>query len=187
MKRLLTFLLVCLASIAISGSIHAQETMTKDIQRWAEGWKYSFSPEGKKAWTSEFTARARAGIFTSGAMFTGGVRVDDKRTLGLFIGYASDFDDATPAYIHSYRAGLSFRRYWHFGQRQIFSIYSDIYAGAGYIYNVTDEESYAHKGDIDFVGGWQPGVRVRFWRNVHLFLGPTIATDCFGLHLGIGF
>ena len=28
---------------------------------------------------------------------------------------------------------------------------------------------------------------VRCYKNLHLFLGPTIATDCFGLHLGIGF
>ena len=28
---------------------------------------------------------------------------------------------------------------------------------------------------------------VRFYKNLHLFLGPTIATDCLGLHLGIGF
>lgn len=28
---------------------------------------------------------------------------------------------------------------------------------------------------------------IRCYKNLHLFLGPTIATDCLGLHLGIGF
>jgi hypothetical protein len=28
---------------------------------------------------------------------------------------------------------------------------------------------------------------VRCYKNLHLFLGPTIATDCIGAHLGIGF
>ena len=31
------------------------------------------------------------------------------------------------------------------------------------------------------------GIRVRCYKNLHLFMGPTIATDCIGLHLGIGF
>ena len=42
-------------------------------------------------------------------------------------------------------------------------------------------------GDVKFICGWQPGIRVRFYRNIHLFLGPTLATDCLGLHLGVGF
>lgn len=42
-------------------------------------------------------------------------------------------------------------------------------------------------GDIIFAATWQPGIRFRFWRNVHLFLGPTISTNTIGLHLGVGF
>ena len=42
-------------------------------------------------------------------------------------------------------------------------------------------------GDIIFAASWQPGIRIRFRRNVHLFLGPTISTNTVGLHLGVGF
>ena len=52
---------------------------------------------------------------------------------------------------------------------------------------VTKGIHYAHKSDVLFVGGWQPGIRVRCYKNLHIFLGPTLATDCLGLHLGIGF
>lgn len=34
---------------------------------------------------------------------------------------------------------------------------------------------------------WQPGIRFRFWKNLHLFLGPTISTNTIGIHLGVGF
>lgn len=43
-------------------------------------------------------------------------------------------------------------------------------------------------GQIDFVAAWQPGIRIRFWNNIHLFLGPSISTySWLGLHLGVGF
>ncbi len=186
MKRTLTTLLTALAAVIFSFSLNAQENQTEDLYFFDE-WKHAFSPEGKKNWKSEFTVRYRNGLFTDGPMATGGIRIDEKRTLGLFLGLSEDYDDATPAFIYSVRTGVTFRRYWHMGSRKIFSFYSDLYAGAGYIYKVTDPESYARKGEFLFVGGWQPGIRVRFFRNIHLFLGPTIATDCLGLHLGIGF
>lgn len=165
----------------------AQETMVEDVSGWAQEWKHAFSKDGKKAWKTEYTLRYRAGLFTSGPMFTAGIRVDEKRTIGLFTGLEEIWDDATPANIYSARLGFTFRRYWHMGKRKTFAFYSDLYAGAGYIYKVTSPDSYAHKGDVLFVGGWQPGIRVRCYKNLHIFLGPTLATDCLGLHLGIGF
>lgn len=169
------------------GTAYAQETMATDADTWAGEWRHAFSPEGRKNWKTEHTLRIRAGFFTEGLMFTSGIRVDEKRTLGLFAGLEDVWDDATPANIYSARLGVTFRRYWHLGERKIFSFYSDLYAGAAYIYKVTSHETYEDKGDILFVGGWQPGVRVRCYRNLHIFLGPTLATDCLGLHLGIGF
>lgn len=169
------------------GTAYAQETMATDADTWAGEWRHAFSPEGRKNWKTEHTLRIRAGFFTEGLMFTSGIRVDEKRTLGLFAGLEDVWDDATPANIYSARLGVTFRRYWHLGERKIFSFYSDLYAGAGYIYKVTSHETYEDKGDILFVGGWQPGVRVRCYKNLHIFLGPTLATDCIGLHLGIGF
>lgn len=169
------------------GTAYAQETMATDADTWAGEWRHAFSPEGRKNWKTEHTLRIRAGFFTEGLMFTSGIRVDEKRTLGLFAGLEDVWDDATPANIYSARLGVTFRRYWHLGERKIFSFYSDLYAGAAYIYKVTNQETYEDNGDILFVGGWQPGVRVRCYRNLHIFLGPTLATDCLGLHLGIGF
>ena len=184
MKRILTILSILLIA---GGTVYAQDTMAQDANKWANDWKYAFSPEGRKSWKTEHTLRLRAGFFTEGVMFTSGIRLDEKRTLGLFAGLEDVWDDATPANIHSARLGVTFRRYWHLGDRKIFSFYSDLYAGAGYIYKVTSTETYSDKGDVLFVGGWQPGVRVRCYKNLHFFLGPTIATDCLGLHLGIGF
>lgn len=184
MKRTLIIIAVMLIA---GGTAYAQETMATDADTWAGEWRHAFSPEGRKNWKTEHTLRIRAGFFTEGLMFTSGIRVDEKRTLGLFAGLEDVWDDATPANIYSARLGVTFRRYWHLGERKIFSFYSDLYAGAAYIYKVTNQETYEDKGDILFVGGWQPGVRVRCYRNLHIFLGPTLATDCLGLHLGIGF
>ena len=184
MKRILTILSILLIA---GGTIYAQDTMAQDSNKWANEWKYAFSPEGRKSWKTEHTLRLRAGFFTEGVMFTSGIRLDEKRTVVLFAGLEDVWDDATPANIYSARLGVTFRRYWHLGERKIFSFYSDLYAGAAYIYKVTNQETYEDKGDILFVGGWQPGVRVRCYKNLHIFLGPTLATDCLGLHLGIGF
>lgn len=48
-------------------------------------WKYSFSSEGVKRWKPEFTARWGLGIYASEFVFSGGVRVDEKRTFGLMV------------------------------------------------------------------------------------------------------
>jgi hypothetical protein len=190
MKRILVSIVVLVTMIFASGNVFAQERTSDEteypVERMAREWSQAFSKDGRQQWSSEFTLRCRLGIFTEGVMFTGGIRVDDKRTLGLFAGLEEIWDDATPANISSAKLGLTFRRYWHLGKRKRFAFYSDLYAGAGYIYKVTDPESYADKGDFLFVGGWQPGFRVRCYKNLHIFLGPTIATDCLGVHLGIG-
>ena len=45
---------------------------------------------------------------------------------------------------------------------------------------------YTPAGDAELILGLQPGFRVRCYKNFHIFLGPSIATDCIGVHLGIG-
>lgn len=140
--------------------------------------------EGKKL-SGEFTARYRVGFFTEGPMITGGIRMDEKHTVGIFLGHEELWDDATPANIYSYRAGLVYR--WNNGRRKAVSFYSEIYAGAGYVYKVDGVDTDNSLGDLLFVGGWQPGVRFGVYNNFHIFLGPTFGTDCIGLHLGFGF
>ena len=55
----------------------------------AQTLKESFSAEGRAAWKPEFTVRGNVGIFTGGAILSGGVRIDEKRTLGLMLGEQS--------------------------------------------------------------------------------------------------
>ena len=196
MKRILTIITVLLIT---GGSTYAQESMAQDASTWANEWKYAFSKDGVKEWKPEFTARYYAGLFTTGPMITGGVRVDEKRSFALFVSQGDTYVDHAPGDIYSIRAGLNFRRYWHLGQRKRFAFYRDLYAGVAWIYKVegkyhmnmqTGEQWEVldeNPGDMWYVAGWQPGIRVRCYKNLHVFLGPTIATDCLGLHLGIGF
>lgn len=196
MKRILTAFTVFIVAAA---SAFAQATMTEELSGWANEWKEAFSKEGIKEWKPEFTARYYAGFYTSGPMLTGGARIDEKRTLSLFVAQGDTYIDHAPGDLYSICAGISFRRYWHIGKRKRFSFYSDLYIGAGYIYKIsgkyhrnatTGEQKKViddNVGDVLFVGGWQPGIRARCYKNLHLFFGPTIATNCLGLHFGIGF
>ena len=194
MKR---FLLIELALII--GLTASAQTMADDTKSWAEGWKYAFSAEGRQNWKPEFTARYYAGLFTEGPAITGGVRVDDKRTFGLMAWQGRTYIDAAPANVYSLSARLFMRRYFHFAQKDIVALYIDFAVGAGYVYKMdggymvnletgeTVKTTDYDKGDVLFAATFQPGVRFRFWKNLHLFLGPTISTDTVGLHLGLGF
>lgn len=193
-------IVVALTLFATSIMASAQETMAEAIAAGPlKEWKQAFSEEGRQSWKPELTLRLYAGLLTSGPMITGGIRVDERRTLGLFAGHGDTYIDHAPGDLMSVRIGIAYRKYKHLGKRKIVSLYSDFYAGAAYIYevkgkyqaNIVTGEQWEiiddNPGDILFVGGWQPGIRVRCYRNLHLFLGPTFATDCIGLHLGIGF
>lgn len=196
MKRILIVLSILLLAGA---TVSAQETMEEDVKNWVNEWKYAFSTEGVKDWKPEFTFRFYTGFTSTGPMFTGGVRVNEKRTFALFVGHGDTYLDYAPGFLYFINAGLNYRRYWHLGQRKIFAFYSDLYAGAERIYKISGKYYFYPEtgeqieviednvGDVLFVGGWQPGIRVRCYKNLHLFLGPTIATNCLGLHLGIGF
>lgn len=78
-------------------------------------------------------------------------------------------------------------------------MYSDLALGASWVYKVDGKYWYddrtgeiiqemisANPGDVHFMATWEPGIRLRFYKNIHLFLGPTISTDCLGLHIGLG-
>lgn len=174
-----SLLVPCLAS--------AQETKSEGVSGWANEWKYAFSKAGVKEWKPEFTLRYQTGLWTSGPVLSGGVRVDEKRTFGLMLGHGDTYIDAAPADLYSINAALMFRRYWHLGAQKRFAIYGDFYAGCGWIYKINGEYNEDNVGDPRLILGIQPGVRVRCYKNLHVFLGPTIATDYIGLHVGIGF
>ena len=185
--------------VLLMGFSASAQTMADDARSWAEGWKYAFSQEGRQNWKPEFTARWSTGFFTTGPEFTGGVRIDDKRTFGLLVGRGELYLDAYPAEVYSIDTGVYMRRYFHLGQRDIFAFYSDAAIGASWVYKVDGKYRVDYQtgeqievvgynpGDRWFFAAWEPGVRIRIWRNFHLFLGPTVATRCVGFHLGAGF
>lgn len=184
MKRILTILCTMITAI---GSASAQNPMAEDMSRWADGWKHAFSKEGVREWKPEFTLRYYAGLVTSGPMLTGGIRIDEKRSFSIFMSQGDTYADYVPGDIYSIGTGICFRRYWHLGRRKTFAIYSNLYAGAGWILGGQREVIKENVGDMIFIGGWQPGIRVRCYKNLHLFIGPTLAAECLGAHLGIGF
>ena len=170
----------------------------------AQSIKESFSAEGRKNWKSEITARGNLGIYAGGFAVTGGVRIDERRTLGLMAGKNSNTYTVTHGYtdVSSFSVALYGRRYFHLGERKIFSLYSDLALGAAVVTDIEGaywvdpdpidgttkmDDISVENGDVQFYLSWQPGVRVRFFDNVHLFLGPTLSSHCLGVHLGIGF
>lgn len=198
MKTTILTIFVCMTALLVPNSIKGQETADEEIYIFDE-WRIAFSKENRRSWKPEFTIRGDAGIYAGGINITGGVRIDEKRTLGLMIGEGNIYVDHAPGDISTIRTALTFRRYFHLGKRKIISFYSDLYAGAAFIYDVqgkyrpipntgeVEEVIHQNKGDIEFLIGFQPGIRLRFYKNIHIFLGPTIAADCIGFHLGAGF
>lgn len=188
MKRLILTVLTLL--LLVSSSLSAQSL------------KESFSAEGRKDWKPEFTVRGNLGIYAGGFAVTGGVRIDEKRTLGLMVGKNVNVYTVMHGYtdVNSFSAALYGRRYLHLGERKIFSLYSDLALGAAVVTGLEGaywvdpvdgttkkDDIDVDKGDVQFYLSWQPGVRVRFYKNIHMFLGPTLSTHCLGVHLGIGF
>ena len=185
MKRILIITIAFLAGL----SARAQ-TMADDAKTWAEGWKYAFSQEGRQNWRPEFTARVNVVLFGEGPAITGGVRIDDKRTFGLMVWQAKIYIDADPADIYTLSSGLYMRRYFHLGQKDIVALYSDFAIGAEYVYKrygIDSGHTLINKGDVLIAFALQPGIRFRFWKNLHLFLGPSVSSVNVGFHLGVGF
>ena len=179
-------ILVCLFMMLSVSHAKAQANSVEVVTEMAEK-KYDLRPE--------FTARGYVGFFNSGYKITGGVNINNKRTAGLMLGYHDSYHDYAPGNVYAITTALYYRRYFHLGKRQVCAFYIDAYAGAGWVYKVDEwfpqsEQNQigdVEKGDVIPFVGLHPGFRVRLYKNLHIFLGPTIGTDCLGLHLGIGF
>ena len=78
-------------------------------------WRYAFSEEGRRSWRPEFSVRYTAGFVTEGPAVTAGVRVDDKRALGVWLGLEDTFIDALPASICAVQTAAYLRRYVKLG------------------------------------------------------------------------
>lgn len=207
MKSLFTKAIVaCFALLMPFANADAQtmaDDFGTDMAAWASVWKNAFSAEGRKQWRPEFTGRVNLGIYSGGYSFTGGVRIDRKRTLGLMVGQGNIYIDAAPGHIKSIQTCAYKRYYMYPGKRGILAFYSDLYLGADWVYEVTgdkysywmdengtmhsDEQIHADKGDVYFYAAWEPGIRLRIVRNLHLFLGSSVSTHTIGIHAGIGF
>ena len=172
------------------------------ISAQAQSIKESFSVEGRENWKPEVTVRGNLGIYAGGFAVTGGVRIDEKRTLGLMVGKNVNVYTVMHGYadINSFSAALYGRRYFHLGERKIFSFYSDLALGAAVVTGMEGaywvdpvdgttkmDDIDVERGDVQLYVSFQPGMRVRFYKNIHLFLGPTLSSHCLGVHLGFGF
>ena len=172
------------------------------ISAQAQSIKESFSVEGRENWKPEVTVRGNLGIYAGGFAVTGGVRIDEKRTLGLMVGKNVNVYTVNHGYmdVYSYSAALYGRRYFHLGERKIFSFYSDLALGAAVVTGMEGaywvdpidgttkmDDIDVERGDVQLYVSFQPGMRVRFYKNIHLFLGPTLSSHCLGVHLGLGF
>ena len=191
-KYLLSFISCALVALSVDA-----QSMTDDLRSVVEGYKYAFSKEGRKEWRPEFTIRTYGGLVTGGQAVTGGLRINQNLTLGLMAWRGRSYIDAVPAHVYNVSAGVYMRNYLHLGKHDIIALYNDIALGAEYIYKVDGKywyrdgeqvEMVEHSpGDWNFAGTWQPGLRIRFLKSLHLFLGPTLSTNTVGAHLGLGF
>lgn len=184
--------LVIMAVVVFLAQTASAQTYTEENKTLGSEWKYAFSSEGRKQWSPEFTARYEMGLFTAGVAGTVGVRIDDKRTLGIIGWKGYSHMDAVPGDMYEIAGGLCFRRYFPLGRRGIFAFYSDIEAGAGYCQSISgnfseDVRPVYEPGEFYPYLVWQPGFRIRFWKNIHIFTGLTVSYSNLGLHLGIGF
>ena len=160
--------------------------------------------DGGRGLKPEFTVRYSAGMVTSGPAVTGGVRIDNKRTLGLWIGLGNTYNDAAPASIHAIQTAAYLRRYFQLGHKDKVALYGEFILGCDWIYRINGGEKYIiydsdtgmyyeeggiseSTGDVGFYAGINAGISFRIIKNIHLYLGPTLTTNTIGLHAGIGF
>ena len=196
MRRRLLILIIGIFSL--SPLCRAQDYMIQDISRTIGEWNAAFSPAGRRNWRPEITLRAFGGFVSSGHLATIGARIDSKRTIGLMLGHTNVYNDAAPASVDLVTTCLYKRRYFRRSPLSILAVYSDLAIGADWVYRsncgvdpVTGVSTWANDyrytlGSVRFKLSWQPGIRIRFIGNAHIFAGPVLATDCVGLHLGVG-
>lgn len=183
--------------ITCAFSLKGQE-LAQDSNLLGE-WKSAFSADGRQNWKPEFTLRCLNSFFFKGSLASGGVRVDDKRTLGLMVGHGMTHVDAAPGDLHQIQSALFMRRYFHLGKNDVVAIYSDLEVGGLWTYKVDGKYATDNKtgeviekintdpGDVMFIVAWEPGLRIRFYKNLHLFVGPSVSNEYIGVHCGLGF
>lgn len=180
---------VCLCLMLLCGTqAKAQLSPTTHLEQW----KYAFSEEGRQNWKPEFTARAYGGFYEAGVALSAGVRIDNRRTLGILVAKA-EMGSASSDTEYFTKIMATYRRYYHIGKRERFAFYSDMNFGVGIVNKVELgptaelEEYHSKPGDWGPMLEWQPGIRLRLIGNSHISLGPSLSPTHFGLHIGVGF
>lgn len=179
MKRIIGFLLCVILVIGAYAQSDSGEIVTLPAEK-----KYNLRPE--------FTARATAQFFHMDYTVSGGVNVNNKNTYGLMLGYKEMYDGAAPADMYAITSSLYYRHYFHLGKRQVCAFYIDANVGACWVYKTNyrpGDDCLVEAGDCGLILSVEPGFRVRLYKNLHIFLGPTASLGLgnFGLHFGIGF
>ncbi len=85
------------------------QTMADATKVWIDEWRYAFSAEGRRAWKPEFTVRTYSGLTTHGPAITGGIRIDNKHTLGLMLLHGKTTVNTSlgyPGHIQSVAGGI---------------------------------------------------------------------------------
>lgn len=159
------------------------------LSSWAQGSSEAFSKEDIR-WKPEFTVRSELTMPGASYLASFGMRINHRVTVGIMGGHHNDWYDARATMLHSLSANAYARCYFHLGPQQRVSLYVDGYAGPAFFYNEAEKKpglNSPEKGDIWFNAAIETGVRLRLYKNIHVFAGPLYGTRYLGLHAGVGF
>ena len=150
------------------------------VSNYFESVKAHLSPEWRKSWRPEVTARINVMIYYGSYDFTLGIRTSPNKVFGIGAGVGNVWHDAIPARSHRLNFYLHHRHYIPLDKRRVISLYSDLMGGGSYVYKVSrpDEE-------LPNVG-WQAGLSIKLWGKSNLFLGGSLGPSL-GLNLGLAF
>ena len=161
------------------------------LSSWAQGTGEVFSKEDIK-WKPEFTVRTELTIPGVSYLASFGMRINHRVTVGVMGGHHNSWHDASATDLYSMSANAYARCYFHLGPQQRVSFFVDGYAGPAFIYKEVGKMgiegvSHPEKGDVWLNTAIEAGVRLRLYKNIHVFTGPLFGTRYFGLHAGVGF
>lgn len=163
------------------------------VSNYFDAIKAHTTPEARKEWVPEFTLRANVMLLDGSVNLTAGYRTSARKVFGVGAGWGQHFIFPTdhPGTYPGQRLSfyLYHRHYLPLGNKQQFSLYSDLMAGGMWVYKVPDnhlDDEFAslRPGDWRWWLSWQPGIAVRTWGRSNLFLGLSIGPTI-GFHGGI--
>lgn len=162
------------------------------LSSWAQGSSEAFSKEDIR-WKPEFTVRSELTMPGASYLASFGMRINHRVTVGIMGGHHSTWYDADARMLYSLSANAYARCYFHLGPQQRVSLFVDGYAGPAFFYKEVRQREIAlpgdhpGKGDMWFNAAIEPGIRLRIYKNIHIFTGPLFGTRYIGLHAGVGF